>query len=281
MSPLDAAKESLKVFFRARGRVLGASIAFYAMLSVAPMLLIALRIAAVVTRRASARETLLAELARWVGAAGARTIGAIVDRSAQASSGTVASVVGAAVLVYSATRLFSAIEYALDAMWEVTTAEGGGMKDKAIRQLRKRGAAFVVVFVLAIVLLLLQGLRTTLAVVSTWAPDAPDVSHAAEAGLSFVVTSLLFFFLFMTLPSAKVGTRDAIVGAIVTAALFTVGTTLVGAYLGARDVARGWGDAGALVVLLVWVHYSAQIFLLGAAYTGVRARASGSLVART
>ncbi len=281
MSPLDAAKESLKVFFRARGRVLGASIAFYAMLSIAPMLLIVLRIAGVITRSATARDTLLKELARWVGAAGAHTIGKLVDRSAQASGGTISSVVGAVVLVYSATRLFSALEYALDAMWEVREEKGGDMKDKAMRQLRKRGAAFVVVFVLAIVLLLIQGLRTGLAIAATWAPDAPDVSHAAEAALSFVLTSLLFFFLFRTLPSAKVGTRDAVIGALVTAALFTVGTTLVGAYLGARDVARGWGDAGAIVVLLVWVHYSAQIFLLGAAYTGVRARASGSLVPRT
>ena len=94
------------------------------------------------------------------------------------------------------------------------------------------------------------------------------------------MTACLFFFLFKTLPSAKVGTRDAAHGALVTAALFTLGSSLVGAYLGTRHLARAWGDAAPVIVLLVWVHYSAQIFLLGAAYTGVRARSSGSLVLR-
>jgi membrane protein len=274
------ARDAVRVFFRARGRVLGASVAFYAMLSVAPMLVIVLRVAGAVTRRGKAHDVLLAQLTHWVGADGARTIGAIVDRSADATSGTVSSVVSAVLLVYSATRLFSALEYALDAMWGVTKPEASGLRDKALRQLRKRGAAFVIAFVIAIVLLSLQGIRALLALASIGATDAPAISQATEAIVSFGMTSLLFFFLFTTLPSARVGWRDALIGALVTATLFTFGSALVGAYLGARDVARAWGDAGALVVMLLWVHYSAQIFLLGAAYTGVRARASGTLVER-
>lgn len=277
-------REALRVFLRARGRVLGASVAFYAMLSVAPMLLIALVVAGTFARDGSARSTLVAELARWVGTDGAATIGTLVDRAGHASGGAASSVAGACVVIYSATRLFSALEYALDAMWGVRERASGDLKDKAIRQLRKRGAAFVVAFVLAIVLLVLQGLRTALAVVATWAhvasPNAPDVSRATEAGVSFVVTTSLFFFLFKTLPSARIGGRDALVGATVTAALFTAGTAVVGAYIAARDLARAWGDASAIVVLLLWVHYSAQIFLLGAAYTGARARASGTLKER-
>jgi membrane protein len=278
---VNDAKEALRVFLRARGRVLGASVAFYAMLSVAPMLLIALRIAGAVARTVDAKSALAAELARWVGESGARTVVATIDRTSQSEGGAIASALGAVLLVYSATRLFSALEYALDAMWGATNRDDDdALKDKALRQLRKRGVAFAVTFLVAVLLLLAQALRTSLAVVSSFAPASPEIPHVAEALVSFAVTSLLFFLLFMTLPSARIGARDAAIGAMITAALFAVGSALVGVYLAAKDVARAWGDAGAVVVLLVWVHYSAQIFLLGAAYTGVRARRSGSLAAR-
>jgi membrane protein len=269
------AREALRVFFRARGRVLGAAVAFYAMLSVAPMIVIVLRIAGALTRRGKAHDRLLAELAEWVGDDGARTIGLVVDRTAEARQGTIASIVGAIVLVYSATRLFSAVEYGINAMWGVTREESSTLKDKALAQLRKRGATFVVAFMVAVALLLLEGFRAALALVSSAARTA--LSHVVEAAVSFGATSLLFFFLFTTLPSARIGKRDALVGAVATAALFTLGSALVGAYLAQRDAARAWGDAGAVVMLLLWVHYSAQIFLLGAAYTGVRARARRTL----
>jgi membrane protein len=274
---LESAAEALRVFFRARGRVLGASIAFYSLMSVAPILFIAMRIAGLFARGDDARSTLLAQLAGWVGEDGAGVIGAVVDRQARADGGALVTIVGIALMLYSATRLFSAIEYALDAMWGVERPETRDARDKALRQLRKRGAAFVVAFLLALLALALQGLRTALAVLSGLVPGAPDVSHAVEAAISVSGTSIVVLFLYQALPAASIGWRDAVIGAIVTAALLTAGSTLVGWYLAHKSAARAWGDAGTVVLLLLWVHYSSQIFLLGAAYTGVRARASGSL----
>jgi membrane protein len=275
----DDLRAALSAFTRRGGRLASGAIAFYSLLSFAPMLWLALRFAGLFTREEDARAALLVEVARWVGADGAATVGALVDRARVVEEGTAATALSTLLLVYASTRVFSALERAIDLMWGVEAPLADGVRAKVRRQLRKRALAFVLVLGVGAVLLLLVVEKSALAYAAGHLPEGARVSRGVESVVSFAVTVLLFFVVFRVLPHARIGVVDGVVGAGLTAALFTLGTTLVGAYLGHEGIGRKYGDAGTLVMLLLWVHYSAQIFLLGAAFTGARARRMGTLVA--
>lgn len=265
------------MFFRHGGRLLGAGIAFYSMLSVAPIFVLALYIAGLVTREDMARAALLHDMSGWVGEDGARTIGALVDRARATTSGSVASVLSVVVLLYASTRLFSALERAINVMWGVASLDTPSVRDKALRQLRKRGMGLLMVVGVGAILLALVALHLALSIAASWVPHAPHVSRAIEGVTSFGITIALFLVLFKVLPAAKIAWIDAAVGALLTAGLFWLGSHAVAAYVAHKDVAARYGDAGTVVMLLLWVQYCAQIFLIGAAFTGARARRRGTL----
>jgi membrane protein len=271
-------KEGFRLFFRRGGRLLGAGIAFYSMLSVAPIFVLALHIAGLFTREEMARAALLEDMSGWVGPDGAKTIGALVDRARTAEGGVVATALGAVLLVYASTRLFSALERAINVMWGVERASSDGFKGKALAQLRKRGIGILITLTAGVVLCALVGLRMGLELAESYAPRVPHLSGAVETLMSLVITWLLFLAIFRTLPAAKIGWTDAALGAAVTAALFSLGSHAVAAYVGHKGIARKYGEAGAVVMLLLWVQYSAQIFLIGAATTGARARRLRTMV---
>lgn len=269
-------RDTLHAFSTRGGRLLGGAIAFYALLSVAPMLLIAIQVAGMLTGRETARAALVSDLGRWIGRDGARTIAQLLDRAEHAPTGALSSVLGALLLVYASTRLFSALEYALHHMWDVQSKPGRGLKGKAWKQLRKRGLGFAMVLLVGVILVLLVFVKATLAAVTKLLPiQIPFAWHALEALASFVIATGLFAAVFRILPDVRIANRDVLVGALVTAALFSVGTALIGLYIGRKGVASTWGAAGSIVVLLLWVHYCAQIFFLGVSFTGVWARRRG------
>jgi len=250
------------------------------MLSIAPIFVLALHVAGLVTREEIARRALLTDMAHWVGDDGARTIGVLVDRARASTSGGLASALSVLVLVYASTRLFSALERAINVMWSVEKSEGSSVRDKALQQLRKRGMGVVVVLIAGAVMLFLVVVQTSLGLAETYVPEVNHVSRALYAVISFGITTALFLLLFVSLPAARIGWLDALAGALLTALLFSLGSHAVGAYVAHKDVARRYGDAGTVVMLLLWVQYSAQIFLIGAAFTGARARRRGTLHAR-
>ncbi len=269
-------RETLHAFSSRGGRLLGGAIAFYALLSVAPMLLIAVHLAGVLTGREAARAALVADLARWIGRDGAHTLAEILDRAEHAPSGALSTVLGAVLLAYASTRLFSALEYALHHMWDVQAKTGRGLKGKAWKQLRKRALGFAMVLLVGATLVLLVAIKTTLAAVGKLLPiEIPFAWHAVEALASFAIATGLFAAVFRILPDVRMAARDLLVGALATAAMFSVGTTLIGLWIGRKGVASTWGAAGSMVMLLLWVHYCAQIFFLGASFTGVWARRRG------
>ncbi len=271
-SAFDDLRAAMRMFFRHGGRLLGAGIAFYSMLSVAPIFVLALHLAGLVTREDMARAALLHDMSHWVGEDGARTIGALVNRARATTSGGVASVLSVLVLLYASTRLFSALERAINVMWGVAALETPSVRDKALRQIRKRGMGLLMVVGVGAILLGLVALHLALSIAASWVPNAPHVSRAVEGLTSFTITVLLFFVLFMALPATKIAWTDGAVGALLTAVLFWLGSHAVAAYVAHKDVAAHYGDAGTVVMLLLWVQYCAQIFLIGAAFTGARAR---------
>lgn len=271
-------RSAASTFFRQGGRLLGAGIAFYSMLSVAPVFVLALWVAGLVTREDVARAALLRDMAGWVGDDGARTMGALVDRARATTDGTLASALSILVLVYASTRLFAALERGINSMWGVAVAdETPSMRDKALAILRKRGVGLLMVAFVGGILLALVAVHLALAFAEEYVPEAHRASRLVEGLASFGITVALFFFLFMLLPAVRIAWLDGLVGAALTAALFWLGSHAIAEYVSHKDIAARYGDAGTVVMLLLWVQYCAQIFLFGAAFTGARARRRGTL----
>jgi membrane protein len=263
---------SWRTFSARGGRLLSAAIAYYALLSLAPGFVIAVQVAAVFTDEALARAVLLRHIARWVGPAGASTVGELLLRAEEAGAG--ASVVGALVLAYGATRLFANLTRALDILWGVEPEGDRALHERALGVLRRRLLAFGLVAGIGLVLAALIGAQVVLAAArETTGLGHGVLEHVFESVASFGLTIGLFTTIFGVLPTARVPWRDALVGGFWTAALFTVGSLLVSAYVGRKAGDSTFGAATSVVLLLLWLHYAAHAFFFGAALTATRAAA--------
>lgn len=274
----EYARATWRTFSDHGGRLLSGAIAFYTLLSVVPMLVIALRLASLATSEAAARQALLDDLTRWVGENGAQTIGSGLALAEHGGAGKSASIVGVLVLAYAASRLFSQLTKALDVLWDLPRPQAIGFKQKAWRELRKRGSAFLLVVVVGVILVVMVAVKISVAA----AENALDPTLAAswiwravEAIASFATCVLLFASIFWFLPHGKIALRDVLLGAFVTALLFSAGATLISIYVARKGAHSVYGAATSVVLLLLWVHYSAQVFFLGAAFTAVHAKACG------
>ena len=277
----DLVKGTFSRFSRRGGRLLSGALAFYAMLSVAPLCLIALQVAGAFTSEGAARAALLENLARWIGPSGAHTLGDLIDRVHRPEA-SLRSALTLLLLFYASTRLFSQLRKALDILWDVPVPEVHGFGAKAFQQLEKRALSFLLVAGIGLLLVGLVGLKTGFSLASDALGQQPPpvIWRIVETLTSLVVSTALFAVLYRVLPSVRISWRDAFVGALVTGALFGLGTLAVSAYLGHKGVNATYGESGAVIVLVLWVHYSAQVFLIGAAFTGERAIRAGRLTTR-
>ncbi|MEO8876615.1 MAG: YihY/virulence factor BrkB family protein [Polyangiaceae bacterium] len=260
------------------GRLLSGAVAFYALLSIVPMFLVALRIAGFATSEATARRALLENVARWVGDGGAATVGSMLALAESGGAEKSAGIVGTVVLLYASTRLFSQLTRALNVMWNVKRPVAGGFKAKAFLEARKRGAAFLLIGAVGLLLtVLVVGKIVLVAAENALDPSlsAAILWRSVESLTSFLVCAVLFGLVFYVLPNARLAWRDLIVGALVTAAFFSAGAILISMYVARKGAGSVYGAATSLVLLLLWVHYSAQVFFLGAAFTAVHAEARG------
>lgn len=257
--------------------MLASAVAFSALLSVAPMLYIALGLASIVIGDDLGRASVMEDLSRWIGVDGANTIFALLDRASSAPRSGLAQVLGFIVLIYASTRLFSQMKRALDQMWEISPKSGRGLKGKGALQLRRRGLSLLLVVFVGVLIVAVVIVKTVLAASTHVFDDTFGhvLLRAGEMVISLVTTTLMFAALFKLLPDAKLAWRDAWRGALVTAVLFSIGATLIGLYLGHKALGVVYGPGGSIVLLLLWVHYSAQVFFFGAAVTGELARRRG------
>lgn len=255
---------------------LAAAVAFYTMLSLSPLLVIATAIAGAVFGPEAARSQLISEVRELVGEHGAGTIEMLLASADQPATGALASAVGLGLLLFGAAGVFSELQDALNTIWGVK-AEGG---DVLLRTLKARLLTFGMVLTVGFLLLVSLVVSAGLAGLSSYARGIwPELSGWLRFGdilASLALITLLFALLYRFLPEAHVAWGDVWLGAAVTALLFTTGKVLIGLYLGKSGIGSTYGAAGSLAVFLVWVYYSAQVFYFGAEFTAVHAAMKAS-----
>lgn len=261
------ARDAYAIFSHRGARLLSGSIAFYALLSVVPILVIALRVTGLFVDSVEIERVVSAELTRWVGSSGAHTVLSLVQQVRHKGDTGSMSLIGALVLIYGATRLFSQLTRALDLLWDTPPPpEAEHLGERIVRQLERRVLSFLMVLVVGISLLATFILHAGLASARRLLVDSAPLSRGVEAIASLALTALLFSLIFRVLPRAKVSWLDALLGGTVTALCFTLGSLAITAYVTRRDMTV-YGAASAIVMLMLWVHYSAHAFFLGASFT--------------
>ena len=260
---------------------MGAALAYYTLFSIAPLLLIAISIAGLVFGEDAARGRIYGELRDLMGDEGAAAVEALLKNVNQPGKGIVATIAGVATLLIGAMTVFGELQNALDRIWRAPAPPGGS---GLLQLLRGRLLSFAMVFGIGfLVLVSLLASAALAALGKWWAPMFGGwsvLANAVDLVLGFAVVTAAFAMIYKVVPRVRIEWRDVWVGAAVTALLFTLGRFAIGFYLGRATFASGFGAAASLVVLLVWMYYSAQIFLLGAEFTWIYAHAFGSLCPR-
>ena len=255
---------------------LGAALSFYTMMSLAPLLVVAIAIAGFVFGRQAAEGQIVWQIQDLVGTQGGEAIQTLLQHAGKASSGILATVLGVFTLLFGASGVFGELHDSLNMVWGVKSASGGGL----MRMIKYRFVSFAMVvgigFLLMVSLLLSALLAAAGKFFSGYLPVSEAVLHLANLGVSFVAFTVLFAILYKVVPDVRIEWQDVWIGGAVTSLLFSVGKFLIGLYLGKAAVGSAYGAAGSLVVFLVWVYYSAQILLLGAGFTHNFAERHGS-----
>lgn len=254
---------------------LAAAMAYYTIFSLAPLLVLVIAIAGVVVGRGQVERTIEEQFGTLMGPDGQQMITTIV-RNAQNSEATgIASVLAGATLLFGATGLFAQLKSALNRIWAVEPKPNQGLWTFV----RTRVFSFALVLAVAFLLLASLVVSAALTALQGWAervlPMPGWTAQAIELGVSFLVIGAMFAVIYKYLPDAKIGWRESLFGGLLTAVLFTVGKYLIGLYIGRAGISSAYGAAGSLVIVLLWVYYSALIFLLGAELTQARARWAG------
>ena len=257
---------------------MGAAISYYTMFSLAPLLVIVIAVAGGLFGREAVQGVIVAQLSGLIGAEGARLVEGLVASASDTDRGLVAGLISLGVLMIGATTVFAELQSALDRIWHVPESR----KPSGVwALLRARLLSFGLILGLAFLLMVSLAVSAAVAALGTWMgglmPGWEAVLQAINTLVSVTIATALFAMIFKLMPSTPIGWGDVGVGAVVTAVLFEVGKLLIGLYLGKSAVAESFAAAGSLVVLLAWVYYAAQIFLLGAEFTKVYADEHGSL----
>jgi len=252
---------------------LAASLAFYTIFSLAPVLLIAVGIASLFFSRQTAINHLVYELQQLVGKNGAEVVRQVLEAAGGLGQGAWAVAAGVVTLILGASAVFAELQAALNIIWGVKAqVRRGVLLDLVVDRLRSFSLAVGVGFLLLVSLVLsaiLSGLRDYL---TYWMPTFPWIWQGFDIVVSFALITFLFAMIYKYLPDVKLKWRDVWIGAAVTSLLFTVGKYLIGIYLGRTATANAYGAAGSFVILLIWIYYSALISFFGAEFTEVYAR---------
>lgn len=280
MHPIDyyyLTRDSIKAWQEDYAASLGAAIAFYTAFSIAPLMIIIIAIAGFVWGEDAVRGELIQQLGGIVGNDAAAGIQALIRDADRPSQGLTATLISAGILVWGSTRVFAELQSALDRIWEVPRA----VRSQGIwRTLRARLLSFGLVLGLAFLLIVSLVISTGLAALGQWAggffPGMEAALQLTNALITFGITTVLFAMIFKFMPQATIAWRDVWIGALVTAMLFEAGKLLIGMYVGKSASVSVLAAAGSLIVLLIWVYYAAQVFLLGAEFTWIYARNYGS-----
>jgi membrane protein len=251
---------------------LGAALAYYTVFSIAPLLIIAIVISGAIFGQEQAQVRIVSQIAGLIGTPGAAAVNRLINNAklpADAGLGVTAASVGA--LLFGALGAFGQLQDAFDAIWSVAPAEGG-----VLYALRTRLIAFIMVLLVGFLLLLVMIVNTAFSAVTVFLEGRVPYFGLLSAGINLllpvVIGTLLFAAMFKYLPRVKLTWRDVWPGAILTGLLFTLGKAVIGFYLGQSRMSTAAGAAGSVLIVLIWVYYSAQILFFGAEFTQVYVR---------
>jgi membrane protein len=271
----DVLKQTVKEWSDDKAPRLGAALAYYTIFSIAPLFVIVIAIAGLWFGQKAAHDQILEQVSGLVGQQGAEMIGNMLESANKPKEGIFASVAAIALLIFGATGVFVQLQDALNTIWEVKPKPGRGVWGFIRQRFISLAAVFGIGFVLLVSLVVSAGLAAAGKWFSGAMPGGEELWHTLNFLISFVVIAALFTFMFKYLPDVKIAWRDVWLGGALTAFLFTVGKYALGMYLGRSAVTSAYGAAGALVILLLWVYYSAQILFFGAEFTQVYANKFG------
>ncbi len=257
---------------------LAAALAYYAMFSLGPLLVIVIAVAALFFDKGTVRHEVTQQVQSFVGPKAAATVDSMLASQNHGTS-VIATILGIVTLLFGASGVFGELQDSLNTIWEVKPKPGQGVWGF----IRTRFLSFAMILGIAFLLLVSMVITTALELfsgsVSHILPVPEIVAKGLHYGIDFVVVSLLFAMIFKVLPDATVKWRDVWVGAIGTALLFTIGKGLIGLYLGQASTSSAYGAAGSVAVILLWVYYSSLILFAGAEFTQVYAKQTGSRIA--
>ncbi len=256
----------------------GAALAYYTLFSLAPLLVLVIAVAGLAFGRAAAEGEIVGQMADLVGENGAQMIQGMIARASAPATGIVAGAASILTMLFGASGVVGQLQSSLNEIWK---APPPAPTSSAVRNaLRRRAIALGLVlgvgFLLLVSLVVSAGLEALHRFASDRIPLAADVVPPINFAFSFVVITALFAMIYKILPDVRLEWRDVWIGAAVTALLFSLGKSAIGLYLGRAGVTSVYGAAGSLVLVLLWIYYSAQLLFIGAEFTEVYARTYGS-----
>jgi membrane protein len=273
---LDFARRAAGTWTEHDGTRMAASLALYTLLSLAPLVILSVAMASLAFDRVQAQTALVNEVGRMAGTDGANAIRTILEYGKTPKAGGLASALGIATLLIGASSVFGELQSALNKIWEVKPPKNSGLVSFA----KSRIFSFAMVLALGFLLVVSLVVSTALSAFSgffsaRFALAAPIVTIATTL-ISMAGLTALFAVVMKYVPDAETRWRDVFQGALLTALLFTVGKSVLALYLGKAAIGSAYGAAGSLIVLIVWVYYSAMIFYFGAVFTKIRSTAQAS-----
>lgn len=271
------ARQTVEAWIDDAAPSMGAALAYYAVFSLAPLLLIVMAVVGFVFGADVARAEVVRQVSALIGPEHAATVDGLVRAIDRPSHGSLATVVGLITLLVGATSVFAELESALDRVWRSPPRRLNSVLAWFRTRLLSLGLVLAIGFLLLVSLVATAALSAFGNWWSQWFSAWVLLAQWLNFGLSFAFVAAVFAMIYKWMPQVKLSWRDVLIGAVLTALLFTIGKTLVGLYIGHSAVVSAFGAAGSVIVLLVWVYYSAQIFLLGAEFTAVFSRRFGSL----
>src|SRR5580704_4437184 len=262
-------KKTFSAWNRHEAPRLGAALAFYTILSLSPLVIIVVALAGLIFSRSTAQAHILSQVQGMIGPDGGRAVESMLANAQRPAAGILGTIVGLISLLFGASGVFTELRSALNLIWEVTPEKTSGV----VGLLRERFFSFGMVLSIGFLLLVSLVVSTVLAAIGKFfgglLPVPSPVVAVLNFFLSYLGVAVLFGLIFRLVPEAKVRWRNVWLGALVTALFFSIGKTLIGMYLGKSSVGSAYGAAGSVIVVIVWVYYSAQIFFFGAEFTHV------------
>ena len=271
---LGLAKTALKGWKADNCLSMGAALAFYSLLSLAPLLVLIITVAGLVIGRDEAQQLLLTEASGLLGDTGAEGIQVVLQNATSDSDGILQTVISGFMLLIGATTVFGELQDDLNRIWKCEAPKASGIWG----QVKKRLLSFGLIVSIGFLLLLSLAVSAAVAYVGAqWFGGAGEaVAHGLEFVGSLLITTLLFAAVFKILPSRRIPWGDVLLGSLITALLFGIGKFLIGLYIGKNETVTTFGAAGTLIVTILWVYYSSQIFFLGAEFTRAYSTSHGS-----